>query len=361
MTHADITALRSEADRIHARYDAHFAGQPRISRDAGLLDDMVARTDALLPRARAAGADSVVATLEKNRTLYIDEARAVRDAQKAPPEVLAAHEMGAWATLAFNRYRRHFAGKGRATRDLGLLAEMIDDLTRLERGLKGLVARLEERVPSLESTLKQVSESRVLYTGEQAAIREARGAGTLDEQGDILATVANDQFQLYRHHFAGKSRLSRRPSLMERMIASLDVVLERMRALEAQGLHAESNRRNIGIVDGRLKMYREELEKVRETRQQSSLSRLVSAFGESANKVFEEYRQTFAGQDRKTRDPEALSILCDALYDLARQMDDLDRVREDETNQHNLAVVLDQLRLYQREYGLIIDARDDGS
>ncbi len=360
MTQQDLAALRSEIDRIHARYDAHFSGQPRVSRDPTLLDEMVKQTDALLPRVRAAGDAGLVETLEKNRTLYSNEARAVREAQAAPPEVLSAHELGAWANLTFNRYRRHFAGKSRATRDLGLLAEMIDDLGRVERAVEALQKRLDQPVASVDGTLKEVSDSRALYTRERAAIREARGAGTLDEQGSILASVANDQFQLYRHHFAGKSRLSRRPALMERMIASLELVLERMKALEAQGLRSDSNTRNIGIVDSRLTLYREELSKIRETRQQNSFSRLVSAFGESANGLFEKYREGFAGQDRKTRDPDALSVLCDGLYDLARQMDDLDRVREDETNQHNLAVVLDQLRLYEREHRMVVDARADG-
>lgn len=359
MTKTDTAALRAQADGIHARYDAHFAGQPRISRDPSLLDEMVREIEDLLPRARAAGATELVETLEKNHALYGKEAAAVREAQAAPPDVLTAHELGSWATLTFNRYRRHFAGKSRGTRDLGLLGEMITDLERIERAVDGLRERAEEPVASIESTFKEVSESRELYVRERTAIREARGAGTLDDQGNTLASVANDQFKLYRHHFAGKSRLSRRPALMERMVASLEVVHQRMKALEAQGLHAETNTRNISIVEGRLAAYREELEKIRESRQQSSLERLVSAFGEAANKVFEEYRAGFAGQDRRTRDPEALSILCDALYDLARQMDDLDRVREDERNQHNLAVVLDQLRLYEREYGLVVDARSD--
>lgn len=357
MTHIDIDALRARADKVHARYDAHFAGQPRVSRDAALLDEMIARTDEMLAQARAADAADLVATLEKNRRLYVDEAAAIRSAQAAPAEVLAAHELSTWAGLTFNRYRRHFAGKSRATRDLGLLGEMIDELGRIEGALAGIAGRLDAPAEIVDSTLKQVKDSRALYLNERAAIVQARGAGTLDEQADFLASVANGQFALYKAHFAGKSRLSRRPALMERMIATLEATLDRMKALEAQGLHAEGNRRNIGIVESRLGMYREELDKIRETRQGSALPRLVSAFGEAANAGFTAYREQFAGQDRKTRDPEALSTICDALYDLARQMDDLDRVRGDETNQHNLAVVLDQLRLYEREYGLIVEAR----
>ncbi|MCB9552084.1 MAG: hypothetical protein R3F65_29220 [bacterium] len=356
MTETDIESARRRANQIQARYDAHFAGQPRVSRDASLLDTLIAESDRLLTELRSHRDGAALRdTVQKNRDLYRREAEAVRAAQNAPAEVLAAHEFAAWAQFTFNRYRRHFAGQARATRDLGLLAELIADLARFERSLAGLADRNDD--PMIRSTLDQVRESLALYRSEQAAIAEARGAGTLQEQADILAAVANGQFVLYRAHFAGKSRVSRRPALLERMVETLATVADRMKALDAQGLRAESNTRNVGIVTERLALYREELERVRETRQQTSFQTLVSGLGEAANTVFTTWREQFAGKDRTTRDPQVLSEMCDALYDLARQMDDLDRVREDDTNQHNLAVVLDHLRLYEREYGLIQEAK----
>lgn len=357
MNSTDPAALRERMLKVHARYDAHFAGQPRVSRDPSLLDAMSVELDGLLTQARALGpsGQALVADLEKNRGLYAREAEAIRAAQSAEPDALTAHEISGWAQLTFSRYRRHFANQPRRTRDLGLLAEMIDDLERADRTLRELARRTPGA--GIEAMSEQVSESLALYRKERAEIAAARGAGTLQEQGDVLAAVANGQFALYRHHFAGKPRLSRRPALLERMATSLAGVHDRMKALEAQGLHADSNTRNIGIVEQRLELYRNELDQVRRIRQQSSLSQLVTAFGEAANKTFEAYREGYAGQDRGGRDPEALSALCDELFDLARQMDDLDRVREDETNQHNLQVVLDHLRLYEREYGLILEAK----
>lgn len=356
MTQPDPNAARRRAEQIHARYDAHFAGQPRVSRDASLLDTLVAETDKLLETLGDGDAsDALRASLQKNRALYEREAKAVREAQAAPSEVLAAHELAAWAQFTFNRYRRHFAGQPRATRDLGLLAELIDDLVRIERGLAGLSGRSDDSM--IGSTLDQVRASLELYRAEQGAVAEARGAGTLQEQADILASVANAQFSLYRAHFARKSRVSRRPALLERIVQGLEQTGERMRALSAQGLHAEGNRRNIEIVEQRARLYRDELEQVRSARQGTSFTQLVSELGAAANEVFSSYREQFAGRDRGGRDPELLSEMCDALYDLARQMDDLDRVREDETNQHNLAVVLDHLRLYERELKLIQEAK----
>lgn len=357
MKSTDPAAIRERMQRVHARYDAHFAGQPRVSRDPSLLDAMSIELDGLLTQARALGPSgrSLVADLEKNRGLYTREAAAIREAQAASPEALTAHEISSWAQLTFSRYRRHFANRARATRDLGLLAELVADLERHERTM----GELARRAPGegIDGMQEQIAQSLALYRKERGEIAAARGAGTLQEQGDVLAAVANAQFALYRNHFAGKARLSRRPALLERMIESLAGVHDRMKALEAQGLHAESNTRNIGIVEQRLSLYREELEQVRRIRQQSSLTQLVTAFGEAANKTFDTYREGFAGKDRAGRDPDLLTALCDELFDLARQMDDLDRVREDETNQHNLAVVLDHLRLYEREYGLILEAK----
>lgn len=354
-----IDALRQKASRIHAAYDAHFAGQPRISRDPALLDDLVRQIEAVsgeaddLPRAER---DTLRDELRQTRDLYQREAQAVRDAQAGGPDAFEAHHLSTWAQVAFGRYRRHFAGKARATRDLGLLGELIEDLERLDAQMQGLAKRFDNEElrgarTSLEANLK-------LYRQERAAIREARLSGTLDEQAGILATLANDQFELYRTHFAGQPRNSRRPSLLERIVTNLETILDRMKGLQQQGLHAEANDNNIGIVEGRLAAYRTELEAVRQARQQTSWPDLVNALGQAANALFDKYRENYAGHDRATRDPDLLASIAEGLVDVARQMDDLDRVREDDTNQHNLQIVLDHLRLYDREHGLIRQARE---
>ncbi len=110
------------------------------------------------------------------------------------------------------------------------------------------------------------------------------------------------------------------------------------------------NPRNMGTVTGQIAFFRSELEEIRKARQDSKFPVLVGALGAAANGIFEEYRQHFAGQDRRTRELPRLSKLCDQLYEVAHQMDDLDRVREDEMNLHNLSIVLDNLRFYEREF-----------
>lgn len=348
--------LRRRVEGITRQYDAHFAGQPRISRDPQLLDAMLAELDEVLQAAREVpGADDLVGDLQRSRELYAREAQAIREAQGAGPEALEAHHTATWAQFAFGRYRRHFAGQARATRDLGLMNEIIDDLKRLDREMAALSKRAETE--ELRTTRASLARNLAMYEEERGKIVAARGAGTLEEQGNILANVANEQFRVYRDHFAGKSRVSRRAAVLERVVGNLDQVLDRMKALKAQGLHEEHNDRNIGIVEERVGGYRKEVEAIREAKRQTTLPQLVAALGEAANAVFEEYRAHFAGQDRATRDLDLLNKLCESLFDLGRQMDDVDRVRDDANNQHNLAVVMDQLRLFDREFELIRELR----
>ena len=123
-----------------------------------------------------------------------------------------------------------------------------------------------------------------------------------------------------------------------------------MSALTAQGLVNESNGQNLKTVSDRLTFYRGEVDAIQSARASTSFDELVAELGRAANELFEQYQKEFSGQKRSTRSLESLGILTDGLYDLARQMNQLDRVRDSDNNQHNLAVVLDHLRTYHREY-----------
>jgi hypothetical protein len=353
----DLDSILERISSLQKRYDANFAGQPRITRNPSLLDEMAKEATKLLSATGGLTQSDekvreVVGRLESSQALYTNEAASIRAAQDGGADTYVAHELSGWAQLVFERYRRHFAGQSRSTRDLGLLAEIIHDLVQLEKNLEAL-----EEEGSNDDALESLRTNLALYRSEQVDILTARGAGTLQEQSGILASIANDQFDLYRAHFANHARLSRRPGVLERMIQTLEGVMDRMEGLRTQGLHSESNDQNISIVQRQLTAYRAELTAVRKTRQNTTFENLVNGLGEAANQTFQRYREHFSGQDRATRDGGLLGVLCDGLYDLARQMDDLDGVREDETNQHNLSVVLDHLRMYQREHRMVVEAK----
>lgn len=351
-TSASLADLRKKVNEINSQYDSFFAGQPRISRDVALMDSM---RDGLRPVVAALSGlpgskdrDEVLETARKNLSLYETECEAIRTAQSGGPDALEAHRLATWAGFTTRRYVRHFAGKGRSTRDLGLLNELIEDLKRLHEDLSAL---------SQDFTNSEVTETRTivdnslrLYQEERTAIQESRAKATTEELADLLAQVANEQFQIYQEHFVGKARVSRRPDLLQRVVGSLEGVLDLMQSVQAKVPAHPHNPRNIATVQGQITFFRSELDEVRKARQDSKFADLVGALGTAANAIFEEYRQNFAGQDRRTRELPRLSKLCDQLYEAAHQMDDLDRVREDEMNLHNLSIVLDNLRFYEREF-----------
>jgi hypothetical protein len=359
MSQERLAALRSRGAAVEAQYETHFAGQPRITRDPALLERLIAELRTVADQAAAlpASADrnAVQSRAREQIGLYTAELAAIRKAQDEGPEAIEAHYLIEWSRFTFQRYRRHFAGQSRSTRDLGLLAEMIADLKRIKAEMEAL---LKVRTDTALTEMRdRVDQNLQLYLDERGEIVVARGAGTPEQQSDVLASIANDQFALYGRHFAGKSRLSRRPGLLQRIIDNLDVIRDRMETVRDGGLDNPNLGRNIQIVNDRATFYRGELEAIRTARREATMADLVSALGGAANEVFDEYRANFAGHDRRTRDLARLGHICEALYEVGRQMDELDRARPDDTNSTNLGIVLDTLRLYEREYELIQEAQ----
>lgn len=364
MTERDSLApLTAELDALGALYDARFAGQPRITRNPAELEQMITRVrgvvERLASRSRGADRDALLARAERQLELYERERENVRAARAGGPEALAAHRLQVWATLMQDRYRRRFVGQSRATRDLGLLADLINEADRLRTEMDELL--LGGHRADLAEARQAIERDRALYVSERGEIVAARGSGTLEEQSDRLAGLANTQFEIYTQHFAGKSRLSRRPETLQRVIDNLEQVADRMSVLRDSGLRSQANDRNRGIVSERLDTYRKELGEIRGARERTSLDELVGAFGQAANGLFEEYRAHFAGKDRATRDLDLLYRLSDALYDLAAQMDALDQMQGHARNAQNLQIVLDHLRLYAREGSQIVEARKSAS
>ena len=71
--------------------------------------------------------------------------------------------------------------------------------------------------------------------------------------------------------------------------------------------------------------------------------------GGAANDVFDTFRKEFAGQDRKTRDLDKLSAMCDELDDIRRQMIDLGRAEPSASNDSNIDIVSTQLANFEQE------------
>lgn len=361
-----VDDIRREAESIFQAYDAEFAGQPRASRDIAELDDLIERLESLLERARGklngGDNDELVTLIEQaseNLEIYREEREAIRDVQEGDDAPLRASRLAMWANAEFHRYLRHFAGQNRATRDLALLEEMIEELVEIRDEMESLAERAN--VEGLAEDKQTVESNLEAYTEERERIREARSDGTPEEQASILAEAANAQFAIYDDLFAGRDRTTRRPELLERIIESLEDIRRQMESLRDEGSSLEENERNIGIVDDRLTTYRRELREVEEAKEGLGAEDHLLRLGGAANEIFETYQEDFAEHDRATRDLDQLGRMCDELYHLARQMDGVDEDEAAEKREQNLSVVLENMSLYQSEYDAIAETQGSGA
>lgn len=366
MAKRNIKNLRDEAQQLYNEYGARFAGKPRATRDLEELDDIIERLEALVEEGKQlqnGGRDpalqSILEQANENLDIYEEERERIRAVQSGGEIVVEGSALASWANLLFGQYYRHFAGEARATRDLGLLSEILAELEFVEERMADLIEQ-DEAAESLADDLETVRGNKDLYEKELQRIAQARSSGTAQDQASYLAVAANEQFTVYREHFGGKPRVSRRPELLERVIVTLESIEAKMKELQRSGLQSEQNDNNIETVAQQLSTYRDELNKVQQAKQGTTPDELVGNLGAAANAVMEEYGANYAGKDRSTRDLELLSRLCDEMLDIARQMRSLRARIDSEANERNLSIVLDNLLLYQQEWEEIEKVQQQG-
>lgn len=348
-------ALRRRLDQLQGRYSFVYAGKPRVTRPLGELDDIIRTGEALLTEATGtAGATEVVSEIKERLDLWGAERSAIVAAQAEGPGAYEAAVLGTRANFVFGLYRRHFANQSRASRDPKLLEEMIEMLDEIATDMAQLAT--EYTSDTLSNDYDTVQNNIETYNGELTAIRSAKVAGDIAEQASLLAGDANTQFTLYRTHFANRSRLSRRIGLLERIISALEDIQTKMRAISAEGFSEEFHTKNLDIVGQKLDHYRKEADAIRDARAGTNMDQLVGTLGQEANSIFEEYNKNFAGQNRATRDLDMMTAICDRLFEVERQMWDLSRAVEHESNLRNLRIVHDSLMVYDREWGAIKEA-----
>jgi len=360
MAKPEIADLKAEAERVYAEYDANFAAKPRATREPELLEQLIGRLERVVDQARTLlngsrnpAIMSMLDTAGDNLERYDEELRAIRELQSDPYAIYGA-ALADRANRVFERYARHFAGADRSTRDWRLLEELVRELEDVRGHMKVVAGR---GVETTGRDLETVEDQITLYTEEIDNIRQAQRSGTPEERANRLAALANLQFQLYRNHFAGKPRTTRRPGLLERMRDNLADYRDQMKALRSSGLQMKANGDNIEIVEQNLEMYENELTQIVAARDEVSVSDLAGMLGGAANGVFEEYREFFAGKDRRTRDLDRLSALCDELAEIAGQMQEISDNLELDSNEKNLGIVSERRATYEREYRMILEAQ----
>lgn len=341
-------------DRLENRYRVRFSGHPRVTRSPDELQEMLDELATL--QDRVADQPELAERVQTNTTLYTNERDAIVEARKVPGAI-GAFRLRLWTDLCVGRYRRNFAGKSRLTRDVQLLEEISGFLG----ALRGQIEPLSARYPGLElsGALQSVNRTGELVSKEIVQIRAARTSGSQADQGSRYAQLANHQFELYQQGFAGASRISRHPPLLERIIAALEEIAAGMVRLQRAGFTDPNNDRNLGLVTDRARSYKVELNEIVAAQKAAALEDRINALGGAANQVFAQYREHFAGKNRADCDEEKLTRLFEILWAVALEMDTIDRDEGHETNERNLSLVLDNLLLYHREWQAIREAKSD--
>lgn len=249
-------------------------------------------------------------------------------------------------------YNRHFAGKPRATRDLRLLEELIDQLRHLQQQVETLPDR-EMTFPTSQLR-SHIKTQQGQFEEELIAITEAYQQATFAERFGYLGDRINQQFAIYREHFAGQPRLSRRPQLLQRAIANLQEIHTQLSdpifdVLENQGDRAT----NIQLVAENLESLQRELEMIELEHEANSLSDRVASLGAAANAIIQEYNRDYAGKDRRNCDLIRLGWLCDLLTEIAQQMTEISSLVTSEANRKNWEIVQQCRLVYEQEYAQI--------
>jgi hypothetical protein len=357
-----LERLQADLASIDSVYQAEFAGQSRATRDLGSLEALIKRVDDVVARidqipSVAQGRELLEgrkAALEM-RAMYTEELKQIERAKRASPSQEAFGLLAAKANFTFARYARHFAGQSRDSRDVSLLAEMVADLETIES--KMVEIRKKERDAIFDKDIEVVRGNLKMYKAERLEIEKAHEAGNLEQRASLLGGLANGQFAIYADHFANKSRISRRPALLARVVTNLASIETKMRAITAQGFFVDWHAKNVEIVEERRKAYEAELEAIRDARKGTPVADIMGMLGEAANQLFADYGTHFAGKNRTEVDEKLLSALCDGLFDIAVQMEELARIEDNATNTQNLDIVRQNHAAYEQEWLMIKRAK----
>ena len=134
------------------------------------------------------------------------------------------------------------------------------------------------------------------------------------------------------------------------MVTELKAIAAQMKMLTEHPEVADLNQKNYDICAQSEAFYTKELTEIRNAKSAANFDTLVAELGKAASELSQQYGERFAGKPRNEVSLETLETLCEGLFDLAIQMNRLDLVRDHDGNQQNLASILDQLRLFHREF-----------
>lgn len=357
MAKATLQSIREQSDKLHNRWTREFAGKPRHTRELAVLEKLVEKAAALVHKAKqipGEKGDALEKAVRERLQLYTTERDAIAEVKFVRPEVGLVHQLGLEIDRVLAAWRRHFGGRDRRTRDLGLLDTLIARLGRAVARLKELAPENADvvKVESLDGVVTQLE----VMKDERSEIEKAkRGLAAADKTPVLLAEAAQ-ALDRYRVLLGGQPRATCSLAHMDAVIATLRGIQLDLRT-PGGGELDEAQAKNLAVIDQNLEAYVAERERIVKALADTSARERGGQLALVANRLFQLYQQQFAGQSRATRDLKLLSDLNDRLTDIAEQMAALDREHDEPLNRKNIPVVEERVRRYEAEWVEIAKAK----
>lgn len=360
-------AFLQRIESLEGQYALHFHAQHRLTRDVEILGSLMGQVRSIVDELKGLATDgktaafSLLGPAEELAHVMVGELRAIEALrEEAGPRDLEAVTMLTRARLVMHRYVRHFSGRPRRTRDLGMLGGIIEELGAIHEGLFPLrdavvLEPLADDILAVDTTLETLK-------SEFGEVRSARVSGDPPAQAANLAGLANDLFRRYDALFGGRGRLTRRLPTLERMLGSLERIHEAMLVLGRQGVESPDHGENTRIIGRHIGQWRGEVASIAEAIAEADTDARLAALDEEVGTLLGSFNQTIAGRDRSDIDVDVLVTLCDLLDDLECELTDLAgavasrraTVGDARRLERAVALARDSAVLMQREHDAVV-------
>lgn len=271
-----------------------------------------------------------------------------------PPEVPLASTIDTLSSQAESvhaRYRRAFAGKNRATRDLTSLDEIVADM-------KAVSVSVPESASQLRAA---VDEWLRLYNEERAAIARIQAGGPAAVQAWRLVEWGEVTFLRYLRDFAGHNRTTRDNWLLAEMANRQGTWLSDLNRL-VDGLNDETLNTQRDQATKNLDLYRTEGNAIPNARVGLAPNDHARLLATLANTQFGLYRRHFVTRPRNSRRPALLKRMIGALEDIQGRMEAVRSLGVNtQVHLENMTKVKERIHHHKNELQAIEAARNNTS
>lgn len=249
------------------------------------------------------------------------------------------------------QYRRSFAGRSRATRDIGQLDALIAEMEKVRGAVPPAATALQDSVGSWLD----------LYKTERSAIADIQKGGADAITAWRLVEWAEVGFQRYMRLYAGQRRTTRDVWLLQELH---DEQVARIKLLSplAKKLKDEKLSTQLSNMEKNLALYAEEIKQIGASKGSLANGEHAKVLATLANTQFQHYRVHFADKVRSSRRPALLRRINKALADIRTGMEALRQLGvQTEAHVGNIRKVADRIGGNERELEQILAARRQAS